>query len=219
MPHHLFDVVEPNEAFDAARYAALARAALADIAARGRRALVVGGTGLYLKALRVGLFAGPGADAALRARLNAEEAVAPGTLQARLAQVDPTTAARLALRDRVRLVRALEVYELTGRPLSDWHRQRFRRLRRVPVAQRPPGELVHLEGAHQAHPIAHRQARRGRRVHLRQPRPQRPRRRRLLGVQPRPQRRIRRRPGEQADAQRLQIEPGAADDDLSLIHI
>ena len=67
------------------------------------------------------MFAGPAADAALRARLNAEEAAAPGTLHARLAHVDPTTAARLAVRDRVRLVRALEVFELTGRRLSDWH--------------------------------------------------------------------------------------------------
>jgi tRNA dimethylallyltransferase len=121
VPHHLFDVVDPDQRFDAARYAALARAAIADIRRRGRRVLVVGGTGLYLKALRVGLFAGPAADAALRARLLAEEAAAPGTLHARLARVDPPTAARLAVRDRVRLVRALEVFERTGRPLSAWH--------------------------------------------------------------------------------------------------
>lgn len=121
VPHHLFDVVDPDAPFDAARYAALARTAIADIQRRGRRAIVVGGTGFYLKALRVGLFAGPAADAALRARLVAEEDAAPGALHARLAAVDPRTAARLAPRDRLRLVRALEVFELTGRPLSDWH--------------------------------------------------------------------------------------------------
>ncbi|HSP95862.1 MAG TPA: tRNA (adenosine(37)-N6)-dimethylallyltransferase MiaA [Candidatus Dormibacteraeota bacterium] len=120
-PHHLFDVVEPDEPFDAARYAALARVAIAAIRARGRRVVVVGGTGLYLKALRFGLFAGPPADAALRAQLLAEEAAAPGALHARLARVDAASAARLHARDRVRLVRALEVFELTGRRLSDWH--------------------------------------------------------------------------------------------------
>lgn len=123
VPHHLFDVVAPDAPFDAARYAALARAAIDAIAARGRRVVVVGGTGLYLKALRYGLFAGPPAAAALRARLLAEEAAAPGTLRARLAARDPVTAARLHPRDRVRIVRALEVLELTGRPLSAWHGQ------------------------------------------------------------------------------------------------
>lgn len=121
LPHHLFDVVDPDQPFDAARYAALAEAALAGIAARGRRALVVGGTGLYLRALRTGLFTGPPADAALRARLAALEAATPGALHARLAAVDPPSAARLHARDQVRLVRALEVYELSGRPLSVWH--------------------------------------------------------------------------------------------------
>ncbi|MBX3027470.1 tRNA (adenosine(37)-N6)-dimethylallyltransferase MiaA [bacterium] len=121
VPHHLFDVVDPDAAFDAARYAALARAAIADIQSRGRRVLVVGGSGLYLRALRVGLFPGPGADPALRARLIAEEEATPGALHARLTAVDPATAARLAARDRVRLVRALEVFETSGRPLSEWH--------------------------------------------------------------------------------------------------
>jgi len=119
-PHHLFDLVEPDEPFDAARYAVLARAALAAIAARGRPALVVGGTGLYLKALRFGLFAGPRRDQALRARLAAEEEAAPGALHARLAAVDRAAAARLHANDRLRLIRALEVLELTGRPLSAW---------------------------------------------------------------------------------------------------
>ncbi len=120
-PHHLFDLVDPDQRFDAARYVAAARETLAAIAARGRRALVVGGTGLYLRALRGGLFAGPSGDAALRARLTALEAATPGALHARLSAVDPASAARLHARDHLRLVRALEVYELTGRPLSVWH--------------------------------------------------------------------------------------------------
>lgn len=120
VPHHLFDVVAPDEPFDAARYAALARAALAAIAARGRAAMVVGGTGLYLRALREGLARVPGRDDALRARLAAVEDANPGTLYARLAAHDPASAARLHPRDRVRLVRALEVLELSGQPLSAW---------------------------------------------------------------------------------------------------
>lgn len=121
VPHHLFDVVNPDESFDAARYAAAARAAIAGITARGRRVVVVGGTGLYLRALRFGLFAGPPADPALRARLDAEEDAAPGALHARLTRLDPDSAARLHANDRLRLIRALEVLEATGRPLSDWH--------------------------------------------------------------------------------------------------
>ena len=121
LPHHLFDVVDPDQPFDCARYATRARALLADIQARGRRALVVGGSGLYLKVLRYGLAPAPGRDAALRARLTAMEDSQPGALHARLAERDPTAAARLHPHDRVRLVRALEVCELSGRPLSAWH--------------------------------------------------------------------------------------------------
>lgn len=121
VPHHLFDVVDPDESFDAARYAAAARAAVADITGRGKRVVVVGGTGLYLRALRFGLFAGPPADAELRARLVAEDEAAPGALHARLAELDPASAARLHAHDRLRVVRALEVLELTGRSLSAWH--------------------------------------------------------------------------------------------------
>jgi tRNA dimethylallyltransferase len=120
VPHHLFDVVEPDAAFDCARYRELAAAAIAEIEGRGRRVLVVGGTGLYLKALQYGVFAGPARDAGLRAELEAAEAGAPGTLHARLSAVDPASAERLHPHDRARLIRALEVYVLTGRPLSAW---------------------------------------------------------------------------------------------------
>jgi len=119
--HHLIDVAEPSERFSAAQYSALADAALADIAARGRRAILVGGTGLYLRALRWGLFDAPPRDEALRERLYADERAAPGSLHARLSTVDPPSAQRIGPNDLVRLVRALEVAELTGTPLSEHH--------------------------------------------------------------------------------------------------
>src|SRR5262245_6599432 len=120
LPHHLFDVVDPDQPFDCARYRALALAAIADIRGRGKRVVLVGGSGLYLKVLRYGLAPAPPRNASLRARLSALEEAEPGALHARLAAVDAASAARLHRRDRVRLIRALEVCELTGRPLSAW---------------------------------------------------------------------------------------------------
>src|SRR6185369_16250585 len=93
--HHVFDVIDPDEPFDCARYRALARAAIAAIQARGKRVLLVGGTGLYLKVLRYGLAPAPPADLALRAELSALEDRAPGALHARLAARDAAAAARL----------------------------------------------------------------------------------------------------------------------------
>ena len=123
VPHHLIDVVDPDQAFSAADYAGRARAALADISSRGRLPVVAGGTGLYLRALRRGLFEGPSRDPDLRRRL---EAIAEGRgdegLHRMLARVDPEAAARIEPRDRVRVVRALEVYRAGGRPLSAYHR-------------------------------------------------------------------------------------------------
>lgn len=118
--HHLLDVVEPHEAFSAALWAALARQSLAEIAARGRLPVIVGGTGLYLKALLQGLFEGPSRDPRLRARLE-RCAVHRGPLRlhALLARVDPAAAGRLHPHDVVRVVRALEVYRLTHRRLSE----------------------------------------------------------------------------------------------------
>lgn len=118
VPHHLFDVVDPDEPFDCARYRDLARAAVGDIRARGRAVVLAGGTGLYLKALRYGLAAAPPRDPVLRARLEALETAEPGALHARLAALDPDAAARLHPHDRARLIRAVEVCELTGEPLS-----------------------------------------------------------------------------------------------------
>ncbi|HEX9051545.1 MAG TPA: tRNA (adenosine(37)-N6)-dimethylallyltransferase MiaA, partial [Anaeromyxobacter sp.] len=110
VPHHLLDVVDPGEGMDAARFVALADAAIADVASRGRIPIVAGGTGLYLRALLHGVVAAPGRDPALRARLE-EEAARLGrpALHARLAAVDPAAAARIRPNDLVRIVRALEI--------------------------------------------------------------------------------------------------------------
>lgn len=123
VPHHLIDVLDPWEALTVAWWLDRATAACAGVAARGKRPVFVGGTPFYLKALLHGLFDGPPADAALRAELEAE-AAATGTaaLHARLAAADPKTAARLHPNDVRRVVRALEVLALTGRPISDWQR-------------------------------------------------------------------------------------------------
>ncbi|HSD29879.1 MAG TPA: tRNA (adenosine(37)-N6)-dimethylallyltransferase MiaA [Vicinamibacteria bacterium] len=121
--HHLVDVADPDEPFSAAAYARLARAALVDIAARGRLAIVAGGTGLYLRALLQGLFVGPSRDEALRRRLEGlAERFGEARLHRLLARVDPEAAGRIRPRDRVRVIRALEVYRLTGRPISEGQR-------------------------------------------------------------------------------------------------
>jgi len=120
IPHHLIDVVEPTVAYSAARYAQDAAAAIRDILARGRRPILAGGTGLYYRALTRGIFPGPARDEALRAALDAR-AAADGVevLHAALRRVDPASADRILPRDQKRIVRALEVYELTGRPLTE----------------------------------------------------------------------------------------------------
>ncbi len=119
--HHLVDILAPDETYSAARYVEDADRAIADIRSRKKRVLVVGGTGLYLRALRFGLFAAPPRDDALRARLYDEERARTGSLHLRLRRVDPAAAARIAPADLVRVVRALEVHTLTGVPLSEHH--------------------------------------------------------------------------------------------------
>jgi tRNA dimethylallyltransferase len=120
IPHHMIDVASPIEEYSAARYAREAAAAIRGITARGRLPILVGGTGFYYRALIRGLFPGPSRDAALRARL---EAVATKRgverLHRWLRRVDPSSADRVQPRDLKRIIRALEVYLLTGRPLSD----------------------------------------------------------------------------------------------------
>ena len=122
VPHHLIDIRDPLQPYSAAEFAADATRVIAEIHARGRVALLAGGTMLYFKALFDGLDAMPAADAAVRAELDAEAAQRGWpAMHAELAKVDPATAARLAPNDSQRIQRALEVWRLTGRPLSAWH--------------------------------------------------------------------------------------------------
>jgi len=119
--HHLIDVIEPSEPMDAARFAALAEDAIAEIRARGKRPIVCGGTFLWVRALIHGLVPAPPADPALRARYQSRvDAVGREGLHRDLASVDPEAAGRLAPNDFVRVSRALEVYELTGIRMSEW---------------------------------------------------------------------------------------------------
>jgi len=123
--HHLIDIRDPLQTYSAAEFASDARSLIADITARGKLALLVGGTMLYFKALINGIDAMPKADPTIRAALE-QEARALGwpRLHAELATVDPVTAARLMPADAQRIGRALEVFRLTGRPLSSFHTSR-----------------------------------------------------------------------------------------------
>jgi tRNA dimethylallyltransferase len=144
VPHHLVDVAEASDPFSAARYVEAADGAIADITARGKKVVLVGGTGLYLRALRFGLVDAPPRDEALRKRLYDEEAARPGGLHLKLRAVDPDSAARLPARDLVRIVRALEVYELTGQALGKLHagHQRVPRHPARVLVLDPPADLL-----------------------------------------------------------------------------
>jgi len=124
VPHHLIDIRDPAERYSVAEFVRDATQAISAVAARGRSALLVGGTMLYFRALQSGLAALPAADQGLRAEL-ALRARAEGwpALHAELARVDPAAAARIRPNDAQRIQRALEVYRLTGRPLSEAQRQ------------------------------------------------------------------------------------------------
>lgn len=117
--HHLVDVADPRETYSAGRFIRDAEAAIADIRARGRRPVVVGGTMFYIRALRYGLFPEPPKDGALRARLEAEWERDPGAVRAKLEELDPLAAQRSAPTDRQRTLRALEVCLVAGRPISE----------------------------------------------------------------------------------------------------
>jgi tRNA dimethylallyltransferase len=118
VPHHLIDLVDPDEAYSAGRYARDAVACLNALRARNVPALAVGGTGLYLRALLWGLCEGPAADPALRAAWLARERDEPGAVYRRLSAVDPASAAAIHPNDLPKALRAVEVFELTGEPLS-----------------------------------------------------------------------------------------------------
>jgi tRNA dimethylallyltransferase len=122
VPHHLIDIRDPLQAYSAAEFAGDARRLVGEINARGKLALLAGGTMLYFKALFEGLDAMPPADAAVRAELEAQAAREGWpSLHAQLARVDPSTAARVAPNDAQRIQRALEVFRVSGQPLSHFH--------------------------------------------------------------------------------------------------
>ncbi len=123
IPHHLIDVADPDRLFTAGEYARMAREAIADISARGRLPIVVGGTGFYLRALLDGLFAGPERDPELRLRLAARETRRPGSLHRLLRRFDPQAALRIHPNDVPKVTRALEIRLLTRRPASDLFRE------------------------------------------------------------------------------------------------
>ncbi len=124
IPHHCIDIVEPSESFSVARYIEFADRAIGEISAAGDVVLAVGGTALYVKALSDGLFEGPGADAEIRAELK-RRAAAEGlpALHDELVRIDPEAAGRIHPNDEKRIFRALEIYSLTGEPISRLQKQ------------------------------------------------------------------------------------------------
>jgi tRNA dimethylallyltransferase len=120
LPHHLIDVADPDEPFTAGEYSRQARAALRDIAARGRLPIVTGGTGLYLRALTEGLFPGPPRQQAMRDRLvRSLQDKSANWLHRMLTRLDPASAARIHANDTAKLIRAIEVCFTAGKPMSD----------------------------------------------------------------------------------------------------
>lgn len=143
VPHHLINIRDPLQAYSAAEFVADAQALIIDISARGKLPLLVGGTMLYFKALADGIDPMPAANAAVRAQieLEAQQKGWPA-LHAELAQVDPATAARLAPADSQRIQRALEVFRISGLPLSHFH---ARQNSAAGVAAKPQAALISLE--------------------------------------------------------------------------
>jgi tRNA dimethylallyltransferase len=120
LPHHLIDVADPDQPFTAGEYLRLGRAALHEISQRGRLTIVTGGTGLYLRALTAGLFAGPARQEALRVRLNhSRQKQVDGWLHRLLTRLDPASAARIHANDTPKLIRAIEVCLTARKPLSE----------------------------------------------------------------------------------------------------
>ena len=147
IPHHLIDVAEPNEAFTAGEYAHQARAALAGLAERGHLPIVVGGTGLYLRALLEGLFPGPQRSDELRERLRARASERPLYLHRLLRRLDPAAALKIHPNDLPKLIRAIEVCLATRAPMSELWQQRgrdpLRGFRILRIGLNPPREKLY----------------------------------------------------------------------------
>lgn len=130
VPHHLIDVAEPDEGYDAGRFAREATVAIRGVRGRGRAPILCGGSGLYLRALADGMPDLPEPDPARRAQLQEEaEGRGDAEMHEELSSLDPTVAARVAVGDRRRVLRALEVFRQTGRPLGEWQAEHARRPR------------------------------------------------------------------------------------------
>ncbi|MSO46278.1 MAG: tRNA (adenosine(37)-N6)-dimethylallyltransferase MiaA, partial [Acidobacteria bacterium] len=146
IPHHLVDIADPTEVYTAAQFAADAARVIREVHARDKLPILIGGTGLYYRALTRGLFPGPGADEELRTRLNrVADRRGLERLHRMLRGVDPVSAARIMPRDRKRIVRAIEVYRSTGRPLTDHFSQTASLIadcQVLPLALRLPSALT-----------------------------------------------------------------------------
>jgi tRNA dimethylallyltransferase len=123
IPHHLIDIVDPDQSFTAGDYARVARPLLSAITVRGKLPVVAGGTGFYLRALLDGLFAAPEADSEVRRRLQSRESRAPGSLHRLLCRLDPAAAILIHANDTKKIIRALEIRLLTGEPITGLHKQ------------------------------------------------------------------------------------------------
>ncbi len=145
VPHHLIDVVDPDEPFTAGAYSRAARTLLTEIAARGRLPIVTGGTGLYLRALTDGLFAGPGRQEDLRARLRRiSERHGPGWLHRLLVRLDPPSAGRIHANDTAKLIRAVEVCLAARQPMSQLlSRDPLTGFRLLRIGLNPPRRLLY----------------------------------------------------------------------------
>ena len=147
VPHHLIDIIEPSEAYSAARFVGDALRLIDEISARGKLPLLVGGTMLYFKALFDGLDAMPAADREVRAALDAQAARDGAySLYAELQSVDPVTAARLPAGDTQRIQRALEVFRVSGKPLSQHHSLKPQAATSAPLISLEPQDRAWLHG-------------------------------------------------------------------------
>ena len=145
VPHHLVDVIDPGELFTAGDYARRARRVLGEIAGRGRIPVVVGGTGFYLRALLEGLVPGPARDPAIRRRLEIRAENRPSSLHRLLTRLDPQAATQIHANDKSKIIRALEIRLLAGRPRSallEGGRDPLRGYHAIKIGLNPPRELL-----------------------------------------------------------------------------